>query len=333
MDCKVAVVGAGSWGTALAQLLAKKGHEVRLWALENDVVDGINNYHKNPIYLADVLLDEKISATNSFEEVFDGAQICLMVTPSQFLRSTAENFKQFFTADLPIVICSKGAEAKTGMLASEVLADVLGNEERIAVLSGPTHAEEVIKQIPSAATLACKNIETANSLRDVFSCENFRVYTSTDVFGVELCATFKNVIAIAVGLSYGLGYGDNTAALIITRGVAEMSRMIEASGGNMQTCQGLAGIGDMVVTCMSRHSRNRRFGQDYLAQGKTVDDFKADTKMIVEGAVAAKNLQTLSKKFNVELPITNMIDGIIWQGKDVKECVHSLQSRPLKEEF
>ena len=333
MDCKTAVVGAGSWGTALAQLLAKNGHEVRLWALEKDVVDGINTAHKNPFYLADVLLDEKISATNSFEEAFDGSQICLMVTPSQFLRSTAENFREFVCDDLPIVICSKGAEAKTGMLASEVLADVLGNEDRIAVLSGPTHAEEVIKQIPSAATLACKNIETANSLRDVFSSENFRVYTSTDVFGVELCATFKNVIAIAVGLSYGIGYGDNTAALIITRGVAEMSRMIEAAGGNMQTCQGLAGIGDMVVTCMSRHSRNRRFGQDYLAKGKTLDDFKADTKMIVEGAVAAKNLQTLSKKFNVELPITNMIEGIVWQGKDVEECVKGLQTRPLKEEF
>ena len=330
---KIAVIGAGSWGTALAQLLAKNGNSVELWALETEVVNGINKSHKNPIYLADVELDEAISATNSFEEAFEEAEVCVMVTPSQFLRSTAENFREFVGDDLPIVICSKGAEAKTGMLASEVLADVLGNEERIAVLSGPTHAEEVIKQIPSAATLACKNIELANDLRDTFSCENFRVYTSTDVFGVELCATFKNVIAIAVGLSYGLGYGDNTAALIITRGVAETSRMIEAAGGNMQTCLGLAGIGDMVVTCMSRHSRNRRFGQDYLSQGKTLDDFKADTKMIVEGAVAAKNLQTLSKKFNVELPITNMIEGIIWQGKDVKECVKGLQARPLKEEF
>ena len=330
---KIAVIGAGSWGTALAQLLAKNGNDVNLWALETEVVNGINKSHKNPIYLADVELDEKISATNSFEEAFEETGVCIMVTPSQFLRSTAENFREFVGDEVPIVICSKGAEARTGMLASEVLADVLGNDDRIAVLSGPTHAEEVIKQIPSAATLACKNIELANDLRDTFSCENFRVYTSTDVFGVELCATFKNVIAIAVGLSYGLGYGDNTAALIITRGVAEMSRMIEAAGGNMQTCQGLAGIGDMVVTCMSRHSRNRRFGQDYLSQGKTLDDFKADTKMIVEGAVAAKNLQTLSKKFNVELPITNMIEGIIWQGKDVKECVKGLQARPLKEEF
>lgn len=330
---KIAVIGAGSWGTALSQLLANNDNEVCLWALEAEVVEGVNKSHRNPIYLTNVRLDEKISATNSFKDALSNSEVCVMVTPSQFLRSTSEKFAGFVRCDLPIVICSKGAEAKTGMLASEVLTDVLGNEERIAVLSGPTHAEEVIKQIPSAATLACKNIELANDLRDTFSCENFRVYTSTDIFGVELCATFKNVIAIAVGLSYGMGYGDNTAALIITRGVAEMSRMIEASGGKMQTCQGLAGIGDMVVTCMSRHSRNRRFGQDYLSQGKTLDDFKSDTKMIVEGAVAAKNLQSLSKKFNVEIPITNMINDIIWNGKNIKESIKKLQSRPLKEEF
>lgn len=330
---KIAVIGAGSWGSALAQLFAKNGHEVFLWALENEIVDAINSDHINPVYLSDVQLDEKIVASSSFEDVLQGAEICVMVTPSQFLRSTAEKFKDYVDEDLPVVICSKGAEHDTGMLASEVLADVLGNDDRIAVLSGPTHAEEVIKQIPSAATCACKNIELANKLRDVVSCPHFRVYTSTDVFGVELCATFKNVIAIAVGLSYGLGFGDNTAALIITRGVAEMSRMVASAGGSPQTCQGLAGIGDMVVTCMSRHSRNRRFGQDYLSVGKTLDDFKSDTSMVVEGAVAAQNLQTLSKKFDVELPITNVINDIIWNEADVKTSVEALASRPLKEEF
>ena len=330
---KIAVIGAGSWGSALAQLFAKNGHEVFLWALENEIVDAINSDHINPVYLSDVQLDEKIVASSSFEDVLQGAEICVMVTPSQFLRSTAEKFKDYVDEDLPVVICSKGAEHDTGMLASEVLADVLGNDDRIAVLSGPTHAEEVIKQIPSAATCACKNIELANKLRDVVSCPHFRVYTSTDVFGVELCATFKNVIAIAVGLSYGLGFGDNTAALIITRGVAEMSRMVASAGGSPQTCQGLAGIGDMVVTCMSRHSRNRRFGQDYLSVGKTLDDFKSDTSMVVEGAVAAQNLQTLSKKFDVELPITNVINDIIWNEADAKTSVEALASRPLKEEF
>lgn len=330
---KIAVIGAGSWGTALSQLLANNGYDVCIWAHNPQIAKDITNNHKNPTYLPDSQLSTRISATNSFQTVLSNAEVCVVVTPSQFLRSTATEFAEFPDENLPIVICSKGAEAQSGMLASEVLEDVLGNESRIAVLSGPTHAEEVVKLIPTAATLACKNTELAKRLSGVFSNKNFRVYTSTDVFGVELCATFKNVIAIAVGLSYGLGFGDNTAALIITRGVAEMSRMIEAAGGNMQTCQGLAGIGDMVVTCMSRHSRNRRFGQDYLSQGKTLENFKQDTKMVVEGAVAAKNLQTLSKKHNVELPITNMINNIVWNGADVNECVKGLQSRPLKEEF
>ena len=330
---RIAVIGAGSWGSALAHLLANNGHGVRLWALEKEIVDGINSNHKNPVYLSSVELDEKIVATNSFEDAFEKADMCVMVTPSQFLRSTAEKFKDNVKEDLPIVICSKGAEYDTGMLASEVLTDVLGNSGRIAVLSGPTHAEEVIKQIPSAATCACENIELANFIRNAFSCSYFRVYTSTDVLGVEMCATFKNVIAIAVGLSYGLGFGDNTAALMITRGVAEMSRMVESAGGSAQTCQGLAGIGDMVVTCMSRHSRNRRFGQDYLSVGKTLDDFKEDTSMVVEGAVAAQNLQTLADKYDVELPITNVINDIIWNGADVEESVTLLASRPLKEEF
>lgn len=330
---KIAVIGAGSWGCALSQLLAKNGNDIMLWALEPEVEKGINISHKNPIYLSSIVLDDRIKATNSFEEALEGAKLCVMVTPSQFLRSTAEGFKAFVDDDLPIVICSKGAEHDTGLLASEVLADVLGNERRIAVLSGPTHAEEVIKQVYSAATCACSDLELANRIRDVFSSEYFRVYTMTDVYGVELCATFKNVIAIAVGLCYGLGFGDNTAALIITRGVAEMSRMVKSAGGDERTCQGLAGIGDMVVTCMSRHSRNRRFGEDYLSKGKTLDDFKHDTKMIVEGAVAAQNLQTLSRKFNVELPITNMINDIIWNGANVQEQVKVLASRPLKQEF
>ena len=333
MERFASVIGAGSWGTAIAQLLADNGFSVKLWALEDEVVAGINSSHKNPIYLKDATLNEKIVATSSFEEALLGAEFCAVVTPSQFLRSTAEKIKPYAGETLPFVICSKGSEHDTGMLASEVLTDVFGEEGRILVLSGPTHAEEVIKKTPSAATLACSEIGLANKLATSFSNDYFRVYTSTDVSGVELCATFKNVIAIAVGASYGLGFGDNTAAMLITRGVAEMSRMIEACDGKMQTCLGLSGIGDMVVTCMSRHSRNRRFGQDYLSRGKTLEDFKADTKMIVEGAVAARNLQTLEEKFDVDLPITNAIYSMIYEGKSASDIAGSLLNRPLKEEF
>lgn len=329
----ISIIGAGSWGSALSQLIAGNGHNVKLWALEPEVAESINIYHTNCLYLSDTVLDDKITATNSISEALNGADAICMVTPSQFLRSTAEQIKPYLQNSTPIIICSKGTEAETGYAGNEILSEVLGNDARIAVLSGPTHAEEVIKGIPSAATCASTSIETAEFFQHIFSCNHFRAYTSTDIVGVELCASFKNVIAIATGISYGLGFGDNTAALIITRGMAEMSRMVKACGGQEITCLGLAGAGDMVVTCMSRHSRNRRFGQDYLAHGKNLDDFKADTKMVVEGAVAAKNLQTLSHKHNVSIPITDAVYDIIYNGADPNNFRETLLNRPLKVEF
>lgn len=330
---RAAVIGSGSWGTALSALLASNGHAVNLWTRKNEIAQSINEEHKNPVYLKDSVLDERIVASTNLEEVLADAEFCLIVTPSQYLRDTAQAMKDFVASDLPLIICSKGVEHDTGLLASEVVNDVLGNEKRIAVLSGPTHAEEVIKAIPSAATCACLDLNLANKLRDEISTDTFRIYTLDDVRGVELCATFKNVIAIAVGVAYGLGFGDNTAALLITRGVAEMARMVEACGGNEKTCQGLSGVGDMVVTCMSRHSRNRVFGEDYLAKGKTLADFTNETQMVVEGAVAARNLQTLATRYDVELPITNAINEMIWCGAPVAQTAKLLAERPLKEEF
>ena len=328
-----AVIGAGSWGTAIAQLLAENGHQVKLWALEEEVATGINKEHTNPIYLLSARLHENIFASTRMEDVLEDTHAVAIVTPSQFLRNIAKEIAPHLSSDTPVVICSKGAEEKTGALANQVLVEEVGNQNRIAVLSGPTHAEEVIKGVPTAATCASSSSEIAEFFQNQFSSDNFRVYTSNDVDGVEICAAFKNVIAICVGISYGLGFGDNTAALIITRGVAEMSRMIDACGGDPKTCQSLAGIGDMVVTCMSRHSRNRRFGEDYLTKGKTLSDFKSDTKMVVEGAVAAKNLLTLSQKHSVELPITRAVYSVIYKGTSPEEMAVSLFSRPLKEEF
>lgn len=330
---RISVIGAGSWGTALAQLLARNNHDISLWALEKEVVESINSKHFNNIYLSDHQLSDKIVATNSLEEAILGSSLIVVVVPSQFLRSTCEKFEITVERGTPIVICSKGAEEKSGKLASEIVNEIFGNRVSVAILSGPTHAEEVINSIPSAATCACENIDVANQIRDIFSSESFRVYTSADVIGVEICATFKNVIAIAVGLSYGIGFGDNTAAMIITRGIAEMRRVVQASGGSFETVQGLAGVGDLVVTCMSRHSRNRRFGQDYLACGKTLDDFVEDTKMVVEGASAARNLRTLAEKYSVELPITDMIYEVVWEGADPVASAHKLRVRPLREEF
>ncbi len=330
---RIAVIGSGSWGTALAQVLGVKGHDVVMWAREESVASSITREHRNPRYLSDATLATTIKATISPEETLANAEACVLVTPSSFVRETMKLFEPYVRPDLPIVICSKGVEAHTGLLMTQVVESVVGNSERLAVLSGPTHAEEVIKIQPSATVIAGSDNDTVIFFQELFATEKFRTYASDDPIGVELCAAFKNVIAIAVGISYGMGYGDNTAALLITRGLAEMSRMVVACGGNALTCMGLAGAGDMVVTCMSRHSRNRRFGQDYIAEGKTLDDFAHDTHMVVEGAVACKTLETLATTHGVELPLTEAVREIVWQGGELRELARALFMRPLKTEF
>ncbi len=330
---KVAVIGAGSWGTALSQVLAGKGVNVYLWARREEVVKSINDRHVNPSYLSDAVLSENVFATTSLEEALEGAEVIVMVTPSQHVRDIATKMHDFVAADTPIVVCSKGVEAGSGMLLTQVVADVLGGEDRICVLSGPTHAEEVIFSQPSATVIAGTGKDTVTFVRDLFFTDKFRTYISEDAIGVELCGAFKNVIAIAVGVSYGMGHGDNTAALLITRGLAEMSRMVVACGGEAITCMGLGGTGDMIVTCMSRHSRNRRFGQDYVAQGKTLEDFIEDTHMVVEGAVACKTLETLSAKYGVDLPLTDAVRDVVWNKGDLIEIARALFMRPLRNEF
>lgn len=330
---KACVIGSGSWGTALSQVLADAGCEVSLAARRESVAAGINAHHKNPDYLRDVELSSSITATTSLEDAFLGADACVLVTPSGYLRNTARVIKPHVSPKMPIVICSKGVEDETGALPAEVLTDELGRLERIGVLSGPTHAEEVVRRVPSSAVCASASSETALTIRDLFSTDYFRTYTSADLVGVELCGAFKNVIAIAVGVSYGLGLGDNTAATLITRGLAEMSRMVSACGGDSLTCMGLAGAGDMMVTCTSRHSRNRRFGEDYVAQGRTLADFDADTHMVVEGALACKTLCILSQRHQVELPLTQAVRKVVWEGADARMLAKTLLDRPLRSEF
>ena len=329
----VAVIGAGSWGTALSEVLASNGHDVRLWARKPEVVAGVNEQHRNPRYLVDVTLSESIVATTSFDELLEGTGAIGVVTPSHLLRSIAETIAPRLGGDLPVLICSKGVEEGTGMLPVEVFRSVLGSATRTAVLSGPNHAEEVVRAQPSATVIASDDEPTAVFFRDLLASETFRTYTSDDPVGVELCAAFKNVIAIAVGVSYGLGFGDNTASLLITRGLAEMSRMTVACGGQALTCMGLAGAGDMVATCMSRHSRNRRFGQDFVALGKSLDDFEREFHMVVEGALACKTLACLADRTGVELPLTDTVRSIVWEGADAREAAKALAYRPLKSEF
>ena len=329
---KAAVIGAGSWGTALAQVLATAGHDVSLWARKQEVCDGVNLRHANPRYLTEARLSGRIRATTSHAEACEGAAAVVVVTPSAVMRQTAQAIADYTGSDTPIVICSKGVEEGSGLLPVEVFEAELGGAERLAALSGPNHAEEVVYGMPSGTVIASRSELNARFFQEMFATDAFRTYISEDVCGVEVCAAYKNVIAIAVGASYGLGMGDNTAALLMTRGLAEMSRLVAAVGGLPMTCMGLAGMGDLTVTCMSEHSRNRTFGFR-LAQGTTLDQYRAETHMVVEGALACRTLRTLAAMYRVELPICDMVHSIVWEGVDPRTVASALLGRSLKPEF
>lgn len=342
---KVAIIGAGSWGTALSQAVARNGHIVSLWARRESVADGINSAHRNPDYLTDIELLPLISASTDLRAVISDANAVIVVMPSKTMRQTAvhlarvdlDSFEPLGAEgragiDIPLLLCTKGVERETGKGPVGVFAEVLGNPDRIACLSGPNHAEEVVCGLPAATVIASSDNTTALFFQEILGSMQFRVYTSEDTIGVELCGAAKNVIAIAVGVSYGLGYGDNTAAMIMTRGQAEMSRLIDAAGGNPLTVMGLAGTGDLIATCMSQHSRNRTFGEA-LAAGESLDSYEARRHMVVEGAQACKSLSELSAKLKVELPLVRAVESLIWQGADPREVASELSLRSLKPEF
>lgn len=329
---KIAVVGAGSWGTALAQTLAAGGREVSMWARKAEVARAISHEHRNPRYLSGVMLSDSITATNDLGMCVQGADAVVIVTPSRLMRQFAEGLSGVVQGDTPIIICSKGVEEGTGLLPVQVFEEVLGNIDRLAALSGPNHAEEVILGLPAGTVIASRSDATARYFRDLFTTPYFRCYTSRDYVGVELCAAFKNVIAIAVGASYGAGYGDNTAAMIMTRGMAEMSRLVKACGGDAITVMGLAGAGDLIATCTSEHSRNRTFGKA-LAKGATLDGFEKRTHMVVEGAVACQTICPLAEAHGVELPITTAVRALVWEGASIEPLATELSKRPLTTEF
>ncbi|MBE6472110.1 MAG: NAD(P)-dependent glycerol-3-phosphate dehydrogenase [Coriobacteriaceae bacterium] len=329
----VAVIGAGSWGTALAQVAARNGHDVSLWARRESVAQGINEQHRNPDYLSDADLSERITASADLETVVRGCDAIISVTPSKFVRQTAESLAACgISCTTPIVVCTKGVEGETGKVPVQIFEELLGNAGRLAALSGPNHAEEIVMGVPAGTVVASASPDTARFFQDLLGQPAFRVYTSDDVLGVEICAAFKNVIAIAVGVSYGLGYGDNTAAMIMTRGQAEMGRLVDAAGGNAMTCMGLAGTGDLIATCMSRHSRNRMFGEA-LARGVTVEEYEAERHMVVEGAQAARTIGTLATRYGVELPITDVVYEVVWGGLPLDRVAGLLASRSPKPEF
>ena len=329
---KIGVIGAGSWGTAIAQMLGSNGQNVNIWARRPEVVSSINCNHVNPRYFSDVELSHNIVATVGYRDCLYNADAVAVVTPSKLLRGVARALAPIASDTLPIVICSKGVEAESGLLPVQIFEQEMGNPDRFAVLSGPNHAEEVIRGMPAATVIASKSPEVAAFLQQAFASDHFRTYTCSDVVGVEICAACKNVIALAVGMSFGLGYGDNTASLLMTRGLAEMSRLVNALGGEAITCMGLAGTGDLIATCTSQHSRNRRFGE-MVARGGTLEEFTNETHMVVEGAYACQTLLPLAKKAGVEMPITEAVRQVIWEGADPRVEGLSLSDRPLKQEF
>lgn len=332
MDSSVAVIGAGSWGTAVSGLVAQNIDQVTLWAHSDEVCRGINNEHVNPRYLRDYHIPANVHATSSLSEAVSGADDVIVVVPSSFVRDTCRYLSAFVSEKTPVVILAKGIEIGSNELMAEVAADELGSPARVAVLSGPNHAEEVCTGTMSAAVIASRDMQLSKHLQEIFLSPSFRAYVSDDIVGVEVCAAVKNVIAIACGVAVGLGAGDNTLAVIMTRGLAEISRVVNACGGQPLTCMGLAGMGDLIATCTSRHSRNRSYGEA-LVRGASVAEYETETHMVVEGARAAKSVFELAVRKGVDVPITRAVHGMLYEGLSIEDAMGELTARLPNEEF
>lgn len=321
----ISILGAGSWGIALGLLLHNNGHKVTMWsALENEV-NMLLTDREHKIGLPGIHIPEEIQITNNLDEAISNKEVIVLAVSSKFVRPTAHRLQGKINKDQIIVNVAKGIEDGTLLRLSEVIAQELP-EADVAVLSGPSHAEEVGHNMPTAIVVGAKKQETAEKLQHIFANEVFRVYTSSDILGMELGAAFKNVIALAAGIADGMGYGDNTKAALITRGIMEIARLGEAMGAKRQTIYGLSGIGDLIVTCASMHSRNRRAGI-LIGQGRSMDEAVKEVNMVVEGIVSAKAANDLAHKYNVEMPITEKVNEVLFQNADARTALNDLMLR------
>ncbi len=325
----IAIIGSGSWGVALATHLANMGHNVKIWSFLEEERDLINN-DKKCKFLPNLTLPQVIMCSTDFKEVIEGADFILHVTPSKFTRDTFKQYKQY-VGKTPIIICSKGFEKETMKTLDEVILDELP-EARVGALSGPSHAEEVSIAIPTVLVMASKDKEVRELVQDAFMCSHMRVYTSEDIKGVELGGALKNIIAFCAGVAAGVGFGDNTFAALITRGLGEISRLGVALGGQKDTFFGLSGLGDLIVTCLSEHSRNRRAGK-LIGQGKTLEEAKKEVGMVIESIDNIDVAYALSQKYNIEVPIINTAYDVIYNKLDAKEAVEKLMTREKKMEM
>lgn len=331
---RIGVVGAGSWGTALANLLAEKGYPIKLWVFEKEIKEQIEATKENKVFLPGFTLSDNLTASNDLDEVVIEKDLVLVVVPSHVLRETTLKMAGSVSRETIIVSASKGIENKTHLTMSGVLEQTLPDMpvNQIAVLSGPSFAKEVAKQFPTVVTVASKDSEIAALVQQTFAAPYFRVYTSEDMIGVQLGGSVKNVIAIAAGVIDGLGLGLNTRAALITRGMTEMRRLGLKLGANPRTFTGLAGYGDLILTCTGDLSRNHTVGK-LIGQGKKLDEILSEMRMVAEGVKTAKSVYNLSRKLEVDMPITHETYRILYEGVSPKEAVYRLMTRDLKAEL
>ncbi|MEF2964370.1 NAD(P)H-dependent glycerol-3-phosphate dehydrogenase [Paenibacillus sp. M1] len=333
MSEKAAVLVAGSWGTALASVLADKGLDVAIWTRNEAQRDEINTLHRNERFLPGVELGPNLRATTDMGEAVEGAKAVVIVAPSSAVREVAKSLKAYYRKDMLVVHATKGFEIESMKRVSTVIAEELGCEEgRIVVLSGPSHAEEVVKRYPTTVVVASLEDDQAAAAQDLFMNPYFRVYTNRDLVGVELAGALKNIIALGAGMSDGLGYGDNAKAALLTRGLAEITRIGVEMGANPLTFAGLAGIGDLVVTATSRHSRNWRAGF-MLGEGKPLQEVLGSMGMVVEGIRTTKAAHAISEKFQVQMPIAAQLYHVLFEGLDPRTAVEALMGRDRKTEM
>ena len=326
MNCFV--IGNGGWGTALGIVLAGNDHKVTIWGPFAEEINTIREAGENTVYLPGVKLPAGINWTADETEA-EKADLVVLVVPSRFVRSTLEKFSPHLRDDAPIVSATKGLDEETHQRISEVAFDVLGRN--VAILSGPSHAEEVARGVPTAVTIASKDFLTLEKVQRTFMGKTFRVYTSDDVIGVELGGTLKNIIAVAAGILDGIGLGDNSKAALMTRGLAEITRLGTALGANPETFSGLSGVGDLIVTCASRHSRNRSVGER-LGKGETLEEIMGGMKQVAEGIWNAKAARDLAREHKIEMPITEEVCAIVENGKDPRQALTDLMTRTPKAE-
>lgn len=329
MSKKVAILGSGTWGTALGIMLSENNQVMMYSPIEKEI-DYINTYHKHP-NLKDANIPSNIFFSTDMEKVIENADIVVFATPSVFIRDTAKKAKQYITKNMIIVTVAKGIELDTLYTMSEIIEDELGEGYKLVALSGPTHAEEVSLGLPTTIVSASRDKEARNIVQEVFTSSYMRVYTNDDIYGVELCGALKNVLALAAGISAGLGYGDNAKAAIITRGIAEMARLGRALGCKDYTFFGLTGVGDLIVTATSMHSRNNRCGM-LLGKGYSVEEATKEVGMVVEGINALDAAKSLAEKHNVEMPLVNAVYQIVKENRQPKDVINRLFARELKSE-